>query len=64
MWAISDYMLAKERLFDHLVGALLKGEWDLDAERLRGLEVQDHLELSRKLHRRSPGFSPRRMRST
>src|SRR6516164_3172842 len=38
-------------LFDHLVGAKQERLWDGEADRLRCLEVQDHLELGRKLHR-------------
>src|SRR6516165_4349426 len=40
-----------QRLFDHLGGAQ-HYRWGYGkAERLGGLEVQDHLELGRKLHR-------------
>jgi len=38
-------------LFDHLVGANQDRLRHRKAERLGGLEVQDHLELGRKLHR-------------
>jgi hypothetical protein len=33
--------------FDHLVGAGEQSGWDFDADRLRGLEVNDQLELGR-----------------
>src|SRR5713226_4812163 len=36
-------------LFDHLVGALLKMQWHVEAERLGGLEVDHQLELDRGL---------------
>src|SRR5476651_798874 len=38
-------------LFDHLVGAAEKRRWQREAHCLGGLEVDDHLEFSRKLHR-------------
>ena len=40
-----------QQLFDHLGGAQHDGWGYRKAERLGGLEVQDHLELGRKLHR-------------
>ena len=43
-------------LFDHLVGDGLYRERYRKAERLGGLEVDDHLELGRKLHREIAWF--------
>ena len=37
-------------LFDHLVGAGEQRRWDVEAERLGGLEVDHQLELGRLLH--------------
>ena len=42
---------SKKVLLDHLVGELLELPWHLQAERLRGLEVDHKLELSH-LHNR------------
>ena len=38
-------------LFDHLVGELLKVRRHVEAQRLRGLEIDDELILRRRLHR-------------
>ena len=38
-------------LFDHLVGARRQAGWHLQAEGLRGLEIDDQLELGRLLNR-------------
>src|SRR5262245_33768854 len=38
-------------LLDHLVGALLEKEGQIDAKRLRRLEIDDQLELRGLLHR-------------
>jgi hypothetical protein len=40
-------------LLDHLIGSGVNSGRDVEAKRLGGLEVDDHLELSRKLHRES-----------
>jgi hypothetical protein len=48
--------------FDHLVGAREHGWGQLEAERPRGLEVDDQLVLGRCRTGRSAGFSPLRMR--
>jgi hypothetical protein len=42
---------ARVSLFDHLVGTLLKLQGHVEAERLRGLEVDYHLELGWLLDR-------------
>src|SRR5262245_39403587 len=42
---------SKQTLFDHLVDAGVHGRRDVEAERLGGLEVEDHLVLCRRLHR-------------
>jgi len=42
---------AAKSLFDHLVGAQQDGLRHRKAERLGGLEVQDHLVFRRQLHR-------------
>ena len=36
-------------LFDHLIGALLQKEWNIDPKRPSGLQVYYQLDLSRKL---------------
>ena len=55
----------KTLLFDHLVGALLEKPGHIEAERLRGLEVDNELEFSRQLPTgRFAGLAPLRMRST
>ena len=43
-------------LFDHLVGAKQDPLRHVEAERLGGLEVHDHFEFCRKLHRQIAGF--------
>src|SRR5437763_4752480 len=40
------------RSFDHLVGALQEGPRHVEAERLRGLEIDDQLKLCRHLQRK------------
>ena len=41
--------------FDHLVGAGEQRRWHLEPERIRGLEVDDKLELGRLLDRQIGG---------
>jgi hypothetical protein len=53
---------AKKCLLDHLIGKNQYRVGNLKPNRLRGLQVDDQLELGRGGS--SPGFSPRRMRST
>src|SRR5262245_48765270 len=43
-------------LFDHLVGAILHRLRDGNAERLRGLEVEEQLDFACLLHRQVGGF--------
>jgi hypothetical protein len=47
--------------FDHLVGAGKQRRWDVDAERLGGLEINHQFEFGRQLDGKSAGFSPLRM---
>src|SRR6516164_189419 len=42
--------------FDHLVGARDERRRDGEADRLRGLEIDEHLDLSRKLDRQIAGL--------
>jgi hypothetical protein len=42
-------------LFDHLVGALLKEQWHLKPEHLRGLEIEHQLEQGGHLNRQIGG---------
>src|SRR5215210_5955805 len=37
-------------LFDHFVGAVEQRQWDGEAERLRGFEIDHQFELGRQLH--------------
>src|SRR6266481_29159 len=43
-------------LFDHLVCAREQRCWHVEAECLRGLEIDDHFDLGRKLDRQVAGF--------
>src|ERR1035437_4853069 len=45
----------KAASFDHLVGAADQRQWDGEAERLGGLEVEDQLDF-RRLHDRQVGW--------
>src|SRR5712691_142092 len=47
----SHYPTCRDPSFDHLVGALLKMQRHVEAERLGGLEVDHQLVLDRRLHR-------------
>ena len=50
-------------LFDHLIRAADQRVGNGETERLRGLEIDAQLDLSRLLHREVAGFSPFRMRA-
>jgi hypothetical protein len=54
--ALQNFSPVYVRSFDHLVGAREQRRRDFDAERLRGLEINDHLELRRPLHRQVSGL--------
>jgi len=45
-------------LFDHLVGAAEQRRRHIEAERLRGLEIDHQLVFRRRLHRQIAGFLP------
>ena len=45
-------------LFDHLVGGFEQGLWHGQAERLRGLEIDDEFELGRLYNRKLRGAFP------
>ena len=45
-------------LFDHLIGALLHLQRHIEAQSLRGLEVDHQLVFGRRLHWQVTGFSP------
>src|SRR5262245_725231 len=47
-----SHQLCLAHSFDHLVGALEERLGDGEAERFRGLEIDDELELGRQLHRK------------
>jgi hypothetical protein len=56
--------IGERSLFYHLIGAQPDRWRHLKAERLGGLEVDDISNFVGNYTGRSPGFSPRRMRST
>ena len=43
-------------LFDHLVGAAEQGEWEREAERFRGLQVDRELNVGGLLHQQVGGL--------
>src|SRR5207244_1653128 len=49
-WSVSCHQRTS-LLFDHLVGARQQRGWNGDAERLRGLQVDDQFEFGRLFHR-------------
>jgi hypothetical protein len=54
---------AKGRLFDHLIGATLNRLRRGNAERLGGLEVDDHSNFVGSVTGNSPGLAPLRIRA-
>jgi hypothetical protein len=54
--------LLKMLSFKDFVGASRQRQRDGDAERLRGLKVQEQFDLGGLLHGRSAGFAPFRIR--
>ena len=49
---------------DHLIGEREQSRRDRELERLGGPQIDDQLELGRRLHGKIGRFSPLRMRST
>ena len=58
------FALVEHRLFDDLIGPQQHRRRDGEPEGLRGLHVDDQLELRRLLDWRSAGFAPLRILST
>src|SRR6516164_6734858 len=50
-------------LFDHLVGTREQRWWDFEAQRFRGLEIDNEFVIVGACTGKSAGFSPLRMRS-
>jgi hypothetical protein len=50
--------------FDHLVGAGEQRRWQVDAERLRGRQIDDQLEFGRLLDRKIGWLGPLKILST
>jgi hypothetical protein len=57
----SDRTHRNKSLVDHFVGAGMKDGWNVETERLGGLEIDHQLELGRLLTGKSLGLVPPRI---